>query len=210
VPFSFEWYNSDMSQLDWLINFFQHHDILIYGLIAIFSCIEGPILAMLGGVLLHLGYLYFIPLYAALIVGDLLGDTLWYIAGRHLGEPFVRKWGGYFSIRDREIQLVKKIFHKYHNRILILSKITMGFGFAIVTLFTAGMIKIPFRKYILLNLAGQFVWSALLLGVGYLFGNLYLSVNGILGKMTLIGLIVVAFIALIGYGKYVKDRMTRE
>jgi membrane-associated protein len=197
-------------QAQWLIDFFLHHSILVYIFIALVASFEGPILSMLGGVLLHSGYMSLVPLYLSLMIGDLLGDTFWYFLGRHLGEPFVKKHGHYFSINQKQVDIVKKIFHKYHNRILILSKITMGFGFAIVTLFTAGMIKIPFKKYILLNAFGQLVWTGIMIMVGYAFGNLYLSINGILGKVSVVALVILAFAGLLGYGKYIRARMSRS
>ena len=86
----------------------------------------------------------------------------------------------------------------------------MGFGFALVTLITAGIVKIPFRKYLLLNTIGQFVWTSLLLAIGYFLGNFYLYVNSALAKMGILALIVVIFIFLVGYGKFIKNKIEKK
>lgn len=193
---------------DWIIHLFQVYPHFVYAIIILVSFIEGPILAMFCGLLVKLGDAPLWPVYLALMLGDLLGDVVWYYVGYHFGNRFIKRFGHYFSVTEEGVNTIKKIFHKYQSHILIISKVTMGFGFALVTLVTAGLVKIPFRQYFILNFLGQFVWTAILLAVGYLFGNLYLTVNGVLGKMSVIALFIVAFVALLGYGKYMKKRMT--
>jgi len=46
--------------LQWTIGFALDHNLLIYFLIIILACAEGPILSVVFGVLLRLGYLHFI------------------------------------------------------------------------------------------------------------------------------------------------------
>jgi len=195
---------------DWIVHLFHEYPVLVYGVIIIISWIEGPILALFCGLLIKLNAAPLIPVYFALMVGDLCGDVFWYFIGYHFGHRFIKRFGHYFSITEESITVIKKIFNKYKGHILIISKITMGFGFALVTLITAGIIKIPFKQYFTLNFIGQFVWTATLLFIGYEFGNVYLSINGILGKMFVVALFVIAFAALLGYGKYIKNRVMKK
>lgn len=191
---------------DFLINLSQEHIVWVYVIILLTASIEGPILSILGGVLIKLGYLPFLPIYAALMVGDLLGDTIWYLIGRYVGHSFIRKYGKYVSVSEHRVDQVTKIFHKYTYRILIISKITNGFGLSAVTLLTSGMSKIPYLKYIGLNLAGQFVWSGLLIAVGYYFSQLYLQIDGIIGKISIVGLFLVLVALFIGFTNYLRNR----
>lgn len=195
---------------DFLISLSTDHLYLVYLFVIFTACIEGPILALVFGVLIKLGYFPLIPIYLALMLGDLFGDTIWYLIGRHFGHPFVKKYGHFFSISVERILKVEKIFHKYQTSILIISKLTTGFGFAIVTLFTAGLVKVPFRYYIFLNFIGQFFWTALLLTVGYYFSHFYLAVDGVLGKMATVAGLIILIVAFLGFSKYVKHRLTEE
>ena len=55
----------------------------------------------------------------------------------------------------------------------------MGFGFAVVTLMVAGMLKVSFKRYVVINLFGGFIWTAMLLVIGYFFGNIYTLITGL-------------------------------
>ena len=195
---------------DWLLQLFTQHQYLVYAAIVLICFVEGPILTVLCGILISLAGLPVVPIYLALMLGDLIGDVAWYWIGRTAGHPFVGRFGTYFSIEEKEVSAVTKIFHKYHEKILIISKVTMGFGFAIVTLFTAGMVRIPFRKYFAINAIGQIVWTGLLLGIGYLFGDWYTTLDNVFGKISLVAGVILVVLALFGFARYMKKRMTNK
>ncbi len=175
-----------------------------YVLMVPIALVEGPYLMMISGFLVRTGFLSFWPSYILLMIGDLLGDVVWYYLGYFYGYRFINRFGRYFNLDERSIKVVSKVFHRYHDAILIVSKITMGLGFAVVTLFTAGMVKIPFRKYIALNIFGQFIWTGLLMGIGYFLGNEYTTINNYIGKVSLIAFIIVVVVVFIGFGKQLK------
>lgn len=178
-----------------------------YVLIIPITIIEGPIVMVLCGFLLRFGTFDLIPLYGALTLADLIGDIVWYCVGRFWGIPFVKRFGKFFSITERTLERVSALFHKHHNKILFISKITMGFGFALVTLITAGLSKVPFKKYLLFNVSGQLVWTAILLGVGYSFGHIYTSIDKGFRDVAFVALIIIAIVAIYGFGKYISKRI---
>jgi membrane protein DedA with SNARE-associated domain len=198
-----------MAMEQWLAQIIQNHNYWVYAIVAVASFFEGPILAMVCGVLYKLGLVPFTPIYIALMVGDLFGDTFWYTIGYHFGHPFIKRFGKYFSITESAVASVTRIFHKYQNSILLISKMTMGLGFALVTLVTAGIVKIPFRRYIFLNFVGQFFWTGFLMVIGYFLGNLYIQINSDLGILFIVALIIIFFMGLVGWGKYMKEKMVR-
>lgn len=196
--------------LNWFIDFGTHHEYLVYLVIILTSSFEGPILALVAGLLLRMGFLSIIPIYICLMIGDLLGDTFWYWIGRTFGHKFIKNFGGYFHITENSVRSVERIFHKYSDTILIVSKLTMGLGFALVTLITAGMAKIPYRRYMLLNLLGQFVWTAVLLLVGFTLGDLYITFDNIFARISIVSASVIVIVGLFQYGKYVKKVMIKR
>ena len=193
----------------WLISIATNHDFLVYLIVVILSCLEGPFLSLLAGVLLNVGYFSFFPLYFALMLGDLIGDVVWYYIGHHFGHRFIKRFGKYFHITEEGITKMTEVFHKHKYPILFISKATNGFGFALATLVTAGMIKIPFGKYLTINVVGQFVWTGFLLTVGYFFGNWYIRVNNILGRMFIVGIFAIIFVAFMRYKKYLQTRANK-
>ncbi len=191
---------------EWLVTLATHYPYIIYGIIVVVACSEGPYLSMICGFLLRFGYFAFWPLYIALMVGDLIGDVIWYYIGRHYGHRFIARFGKYFNITEDNVGKVERVFHKYKHSILFISKISNGFGFALVTLVTAGMVKVPFWFYMLVNAIGQLIWSGLLIGVGYFFGHFYEQANGILAKMAVFAALVVVFALFMGYRKYLAKK----
>ncbi len=147
-----------------------------------------------SGFLYRLGQFELLPLYLTLMAGDFVADVGWYAIGRFGGWPLVRKFGKFFNITPEIIEKIEKRFKTYQNWILFISKITMGFGFALATLIVAGILRVDFKKYALFNLLGGFVWTATLLTVGYFFANAYTYVPGSL-KLLFIGIIIL-FVSL--------------
>lgn len=195
---------------EWLIQLSTHYTFLVYLIIVVLACAEGPILSMIFGVLIKLGYFHFWPIYAALMLGDLIGDTVWYYVGRRYGHRFVRRFGKYVSVSEDNISQVTQAFHRYKHPILFLSKISNGLGFSIVTLITAGMIKIPFGRYLFTNLLGQFIWSGLLIGVGYFFSEAYMQVDTWLSRIAIIVVFIVLALLFVGFSKYLKARVEKK
>ena len=178
-----------------------------YILIIPLTIVEGPIVMVLCGFLLRFGEFDILPLYGALTLADVIGDIGWYCVGRFGGLPFIKRFGHFFSVTEKSLAKTTALFHKYHNRILFISKITMGFGFALVTLITAGIAKVPFKKYLLFNISGQLIWTAVLLGIGYLFGNLYTSINKGFRDVTLVAICIIVIVLFYGVGKYISKRI---
>ena len=162
----------------------------------------GLIVSLIAEVLLKREFLKLAPTVIALAAGELGGDVLWYWLGRKYGDSFVDRYGRYFGITPRTVDRVKTLFGNHHDIILFTSKLTAGFGFAIPVLFTAGLAHVPFRRYMMLNIAGQFVWTAGLLSIGYFLGHIYLEVGTILEKMTLFALLIIVLVSLVGFGRY--------
>ena len=143
-----------------------------YVLIFIGSYVEGSAVMMTTGLLWHIGTVEFWPAYLALLLGDVLSDTMWYLIGYYAARPFFTRWGHWFGMTPEVIEKVEGRFNHYHTKILIISKLTMGFGLAVPVLTVAGMLRVPFMRYITINVLGGIVWILFLMGIGYYFGNL--------------------------------------
>ncbi len=195
-----------MDPILWIISIATNHDVLVYGLIFILTLVEGPIISLICGFLLKAGALYFIPAYLCVMTGDLSGDVIWYFLGRRWGYSFINRFGRYFSINIKKVETVQKVFSKYHDSILFVSKLTTGLGFAPVVLFTAGLSKVPFRRYMALNGFGQIFWTGGLLLIGFGLGNLYTAVGAKLDLLSIIAMSGIVFLLMFGLGKYLGKR----
>lgn len=168
--------------------------------------VEGPVVMMISGFLVHTGFFSFWPIYLILVAGDLTGDVLWYLVGRHGGRPFIEKYGHFVSVTEANVEKMEAFFHQHQTKILFISKLTTGFGFAIATLMAAGAARVPFKKYITINFFGEFVWAGFLFAIGYFFGNLYSLVDKSLRWGFIAGLIILLGFAAYGFSRYMRHR----
>ncbi len=147
-----------------------------YILLFLGAFLEGPVVMIGAGFLYKLGQVDFIYMYIALVAGDFVADIMWYAIGFFGASTLVTKYGKFLNITPEIISKIEKRFKAYQTTILIVSKLTMGFGFALATLITAGILKAPFKKFATINLLGGFIWSLVMVGVGYFFGNVYMVI----------------------------------
>ncbi|MFA5827541.1 MAG: DedA family protein [Candidatus Paceibacterota bacterium] len=166
--------------------------------------IEGPILMVASGFLILLGFFEPIPTFLIILAGDLLGDIIWYYIGYFFAEPFLNKYGKFFKLNPEMFEKAKELFNKYHVKILLISKITIGFGMSLATLMAAGAIHIPLRKYLTLNFLGEVILVSILLSVGYFFGQLYSSIADTMKIYFVAGIIIIIGTSWYYFTKYIK------
>ena len=70
-----------------------------------------------------------------------------------------------------------------------------------------GVAKVPFKKYLTLNFFGQLIWTAILLSVGYLFGNIYTTIDKSFQNIALVALIIITIALVYGFGKYLSRKL---
>lgn len=155
--------------------------------------VEGPVVMVVSGFLYSLGQFNFLPMYITLVLGDFTADIIWYCIGRFGTRSAIFKYGHFLGITPTTLEKVESLFNKYHQKILIISKLTMGFGLALMVLITAGIFKIPFKNYVILNLIGGFIWTVFLLTIGYFFGNVFIMIPGLM-KIVFVIFVIILFI----------------
>lgn len=112
-----------------------------YAFLFLGTFLEGPLVMMSSGFLFRLGQFSFWPMYLALVAGDFVADIAWYFVGRLLARPFILRWGYWLNITQEAVTQMEHVFKNYDLWILAISKLTMGFGLALATLTTAGMLE---------------------------------------------------------------------
>ena len=163
-----------------------------------------------SGFSIKLGVLSALPAFLVLFTGDLVGDALWYALGYHVGHRLIKRFGRYVGLDEPLFQKISGRFHHHQNKILFFSKITMGFGFALATLITAGISRVSFKKFIALNFLGGLVWISFLLFLGYTFGNFYLQLSDGLRITTVVMFVVLFLLAIKGFGGYMQKRFLKK
>jgi membrane protein DedA with SNARE-associated domain len=164
-----------------------------YALLFVGSFLEGTAVMLTGGVLVQLGETSFWPTYFALLGGDILSDLMWYGIGYFGARGFVNRWGYLINATPENVAKLEERFHRYHTRILVISKLTMGFGLAAAILATAGMLRVSLLRYTAINVICGFIWVFLIMIIGYYFGNVLALVPKEF-QFLMVGIVLVAFV----------------
>ena len=162
------------------------------------SIIEGPILTVIAGFLVTMGYFNPFVVYPIVVIGDMLGDSLFYVIGRWSSGPFMRRFGPKIKMTPKRTEQVRNYFHKNHKKALIFSKLVHGVGSA--GLLIAGGLKVPWRRFVITCGIVTIIQSVILLFLGILFGHAYDQIAAYLNYYaaggTLLALIVATYIIL--------------
>jgi len=152
--------------------------------------IEGPIVTLIGGGLAALGVLRVELVFLLSIFGDLTMDIILYYIGFY-GNARLRKRIAKHSKWEKRRILVRNFFKKHGGKVIFFVKISSGLCY--VTFITAGMIRMPLKRFLFFSLVGGIIWSGLLVGLGYFYGHLYQEISG---KIEQAGIIVILLTTL--------------
>ncbi|WP_374971112.1 DedA family protein [Terrabacter sp. BE26] len=155
--------------------------------------VPGETVALLGGVAASLGH---VPLAAVLVVviaAAILGDTVGFEVGRHLGSRVVRL-KAFDKHRDR-IASAQDFLARRGGVAVFLGRWTAFLR--AVTPALAGMSKMHYPTFLRWNAAGGIAWGTVVVMAGYLAGQSYAKVEAWLGKGAAVVVGVIAVVALV-------------
>ena len=139
-----------------------------FWILAPLSIVEGPIVTVIAGWLASLNILHPVAVFVCVVIGDVVGDSILYWAGRGVRLDRLPVVGRYLRIpRSRLVPLVKA-FREQGVRLLIFGKVTQAAGFAV--LIAAGAARMPFGLFVLVNFLISIPKSLALMALGYVIG----------------------------------------
>ena len=154
--------------------------------------LPGEVAVLLGGVFAHEGRVPLTMVMAAAVLGACVGDSAGYALGarfgprllahapdrsrRHLAraEAFLRRFGGWAVLLGRWAAVLRALVPS-----------------------VAGAGGLPYRRFVLFNVAGGTIWGVTVTGVGYLAGTAYGRAErslGLVGMVTALLLILAAVV----------------
>ena len=164
-----------------------------YGLITVFagSLLEGETVLLLAGYAAHRGYLDFTAVVAVSMLGAVIGDQVWFVLGRRQGTRLLerRPWLG------DKVRRALLLIERHSTRILLAMRFAWGLRTALPV--AVGMSRIPWQRFVLLNLLSALLWAPLVAGAGYFFGALLASHIVGLHRVEHWGMLAVVMLALI-------------
>ena len=164
-----------------------------YGYLAIFigTLLEGETILIIGGFLVHRGYL---KLYIVIILsffGTLISDQLLFLIGRWKGKRLLEK---YNFIKSR-INRVNKFLDNNENYVLFGFRFI--YGLRTLTPLVLGTTKVKTKKYVVFNIISASVWSVTFGVAGYLIGSVLEKLIGRIENLELEIIILIIIVSLL-------------
>jgi len=151
-----------------------------------------------AGILVHEGKLNMHLSALAGAIGCVLGSIPSYFLGLYGGRPFLKKYGRYLLLREKDMEIATKWVEKYGDMTFFVCRMLPVVRTFIS--FPAGVLKAHFWMFNLYTFIGSLIWCYFLNWVGMVFGEHMEVFRDYWHKFDL--LIVVVCVAGFGYYLY--------
>jgi len=187
----------------------------IYVTLFLFAFVENvfppspsDLVVVIGGSLVATGVVDYVPILFLTTVGSVIGFMVLYYLGSTVDRKVVHS-GKYKYIPVDGVEKVEAWFQKYGYWVILANRFLPGTRSVIS--FFAGMSRLNVKKTIILCAISAFVWNALIIYLGYLFGSNIEVVDKYLSTYSNIAIaitVVVVFILLVRF--YLSKKKSKE
>jgi membrane protein DedA with SNARE-associated domain len=192
--------------MDFLHNSLQliEHYMLAYGYWAVFFGVmlenagvpvPGETILLIAGYFASTGkfHLGLVMLIAA--TGAVIGDNIGFAIGHHYGRAVLLRIGRFFFLTPKRFAHMENYFERHGNKTILVARFITGLR--VFAALLAGASKMPWRVFIVFNVAGAILWSVVITTLGYLFGQslpLLIKWVGRSGTILLIAAVVIVIV----------------
>jgi membrane protein DedA with SNARE-associated domain len=194
--------------MDFLHNSLQliEHYMLVYGYWAVFFGVmlenagvpvPGETILLIAGYFASTGEFNIALVMIIAASGAIVGDNIGFAIGHHYGRGFLLRVGRFFFLTPKRLEHMENYFERYGNKTILVARFITGLR-VFAALLAGASRKMPWRVFVLYNMAGAILWSVVITTLGYLFGaSLPLLVKwvGRSGTILLIAAVVIGVIA---------------
>lgn len=157
----------------------------------IFPPIPSELILPLVGFSVAQGTLGVLGVFAAALLGGLVGVLPWYVAGRVFSLPRLKVWvsryGRLLTLTPEELEYTEQWFVRYGRRAVLFGRLVP----IVRTLISipAGLVRMSWGRFLLYSAIGAGVWNICLIASGYLLESQYARVEEYLNPVTYVILV---------------------
>jgi len=107
-----------------------------------------------------------------IVVGTIaatLGDNLGFVLGYYGGRPLLERYQAVFRIQRKTLARGESLFARFGAVTVFFARFV--FGMRIIAGPMAGVLRMPWRRFVIFNFLGAAVWVTAISSAGYLFGR---------------------------------------
>jgi membrane-associated protein len=160
--------------------------------------VPGDLMLALGGVYASEGKLSLVWVIVIGIVAALVGESIGYWLGRRFGLTLIRALPLVRRLEPR-LEDAQEYFRKHGGMTVVIGRYATAAG-AFVP-FSAGIAKMPYRRFMAFDIPAVAVWASLISGFGYAVGRNLALIDRTLSRFgyVILGLLVVGFVLRVIY-----------
>ncbi len=186
----------------------------IYVTLFIFAFVENvfppspsDVVVVVGGSLVSTGVISFIPTLLLTTIGSIIGFMVLFYVGSTVDRKIIHT-GKFKYIPVDAIEKVERWFKKYGYWVIAVNRFFPGTRSVIS--FFSGMSMLNVRKTVILASISAFLWNAIIIYLGYVFGSNVKVVDKYLSTYSNIAIAVTVIIVLIIVTKFVVGKMKNK
>jgi len=143
-------------------------------------------------------------------IASLIGDAVWYELGRRKGHRILNQLCRISFEPDSCVSSTKDRWDRFGEYTLLFAKFIPGLSTVAPPL--AGLSKMSFARYLLIDTAGSAIWAGAYLYCGFLFRNQFETVTALAGNMgrSLALLVFCPLAVYVGLKYYKRQRFIRD
>ncbi|MDY6795290.1 MAG: DedA family protein [Actinomycetota bacterium] len=138
----------------------------------------GTTVLLLGSFYAALGELNIFLVAAVAVVGAFLGDNLGYLMSLKGGDWLLERYGHHINLK-RGLKKTERYFSRYGGATVLFGRLMSGVD-AFIPL-AAGIGSMSYKRYISYDIPGIFIWTGIMVSVGYLFGEHWEAIDDFVG-----------------------------
>lgn len=174
---------------------------------AVIIIIPSEAILATGGILAGQKVFSFLGAFITGLLGSVFCAIVIYFMGYFGGQPFVKKYGKYFFMKEEDLQKSDSWFNKYG-----LFAALIGRNFPIIrTLISLpiGIMRLSFTKFLIYTTIGSIPWTFVFVYLGYALGNNWVIITKYISKLKVPIRILIIIIVINYFYKKIKAKKSK-
>nr|WP_294817136.1 DedA family protein [uncultured Sphingomonas sp.] len=159
--------------------------------------VPSEVIMGVGGIAAAQGKMNFALLVAVGTLGCAIGNLFWWEIGRRYGyerlKPMVDRWGRWLTMEWEDVERLRRFFDRWGGVTVFIFRF-MPLGRTVISI-PAGLMHMPFWRFVAYTTAGSLVWNTILVGVGFWLGTTFETIDHWIAP----GVTAIVVIALVAY-----------
>lgn len=160
--------------------------------------VPSEVIMSVGGIAAGQGRMSFVILVIVGTLGCTVGNLFWWEIGRRFGyerlKPAVDRWGRWLTMDWQDVEKLRSFFDRWGGATVFVFRF-MPLGRTVISI-PAGLMHMPFWRFVAYTTAGSLVWNTILVGIGFWLGTNFETIDHWIAPMVT-GIVVLALIAYV-------------